>query len=99
MTSKCHRRSGLAFEAPHKGGNGCFHGGADSALVGIRFEAQQVANVYVAAHQRDELLSGKPGIAQDQGARCDRALQVELDLETLAFRSGAPEHLAEPRES
>ena len=44
------------------------------APVSVRFEAQQMAQLDVAAHQRDELLGREPGIGEGQGARGDRAL-------------------------
>ena len=68
-------------------------------MIGVRFKAQQIAELNIAAYQRDELLGSEPGICKGQGARCNRALQVGLDLKTLTLGSGTPKHLAESGEA
>src|ERR1700757_1452109 len=66
---------GLAFKGPQEGGDGVFDGSSDpSLMIGVRFEAQQIAELNVAAYQRDELLGSESGICKGQGARCNRAL-------------------------
>ena len=68
-------------------------------VAGLGFEAEQLAQLDIGAHEADELLGGEPRIGQRQCASRRRTAQETLDLDTLALGSGTPKHPAEHREA
>src|SRR5262249_14324139 len=86
-------------EGPDEGFDGGLHSNVNFPWASLRFEAQQLTQLDLAAHQPDELLGGQPRVRYRQGAGGRRPLEKDLDLPKIALGPGAPEHFAEYQKS
>src|SRR5205823_10623091 len=89
----------LALKGADKCADRAFDDTLDLTAAGLGFEAEQLAQLDIGAHQADELLGGEPRVGQRQCAGRRRTAQETLDLDTFALGSGAPKHLTEHRET
>jgi hypothetical protein len=71
----------------------------DTARIGLGFEAEQMAQVVLAAYEPDELLGCYARPRDFERPRGGRPAQKGLDLAQRALRPGAPEYLAKRRKS